>query len=399
MIYFPQKKSTASSIGSISNLANALGVPERDIQIACQKPLNERYTPIEVSKNNGGVRKVYNPSPLIRAIQGRINRRIFVPLIEWPDYLFGSLPNSESSVDGGSVLIKRDYIACAERHCGAKSLVKYDISNFFENIHRDLVLNVFKELLHYKDEVAECLTELCCFGDFLIQGALTSSYLAMLCLWDVEGELVKKLRRRNLVYTRLVDDITISSKKKDQDFRHAERYLQEVMLKKDLPLNDSKMEVMRVGTQPLIIHSLRIDFDTPRLAPGEVARIRAAVHNIECMARVNNFRTSNSYRKQFYRCMGRVNKLARVGHSKHLQFLNKLLKIQPLPSRNDIKKVLLAIKRLKRFPYEERSSRQYKRIYGIAMHRAGIIGRTYIKEQKIILNELKNLKPNALDKN
>lgn len=384
-------KNTNSSIGSIENLAQALSIEKSKIIKAVNMPARDRYDSKSIPKNSGGHRIVYNPAPLIRLIQSRINERIFKKLISWPDFLFGSIPNVVGTTDDES--IKRDYIACAEKHCEAKSLIKFDISNFFENIHKDLVFDIFKNFLRYPQDVSETLTNLCCHEDSIVQGALTSSYIASLCLWNLEGNLVQRLKKRNLTYTRLVDDITISSKTRNYNYEHAEAYLKEVMLKKDLPLNSSKKLIMRAGSEPLMVHGLRVDFSTPRLPSNEVAKIRAAVHNTIKMASNNNYRTSNSYRKQYDRCIGRVNKLARVKHNKHKTLLNKLLQKRPLPSEKDIEKAKKAISRLKKHPIQNRASHQYKRLYGLTMYRIGIIGRTYKKEQTTLIHELRNLKP------
>ena len=45
----------------------------------------------------------------------------------------------------------------------------------------------------------------------VFQGTPTSSYLANLAFWSIEGTLVEKLAVRNMRYSRYVDDVTISS--------------------------------------------------------------------------------------------------------------------------------------------------------------------------------------------
>lgn len=60
--------------------------------------------------------------------------------------------------------------------------------------------------------VAELLTMLIVRDRHREQGAPTSGYLANLALWDVEGQLVKKLAVQGLTqYSRHVNDITFSS--------------------------------------------------------------------------------------------------------------------------------------------------------------------------------------------
>jgi RNA-directed DNA polymerase len=256
-------KISSQSIATIPNLSIALSMSELELDRIRKIPPDLRYKKFTIPKGSGGQRDVYDPIPLLRKVQHRINKRIFQKTIQWPPYLYGSIPNEKVEKDGLSkTKIHRDYIACAQNHCEAKSILKLDISNFFENIHRETVKHIFDEFFHYPDEVAEYLTDICCYGERLIQGALTSSYLASLCLFDQEYKVVQKLNRRNLVYTRLVDDITVSSKFKGYDFSNAESHISNMMLEMDFPLNHSKTKIMRVGSAPLIVHGLIVDFST-----------------------------------------------------------------------------------------------------------------------------------------
>jgi len=58
-------------------------------------PGEQRYKRKQVKKINGDVRDVYDPHPLIRRIQKRINNRIFKELILWPEYIYGSVPTNK----------------------------------------------------------------------------------------------------------------------------------------------------------------------------------------------------------------------------------------------------------------------------------------------------------------
>lgn len=385
---FPEKTSE-NSISSLQSLANALSIPLADLEKARQLSPVERYRAKEIPKAGGGVRQVYDPSYLIRLIQARINKRIFLGLIRWPGYLFGSLPNA--SIDGE--VVHRDYIACSKTHCLSKSLLKVDISNFFDNIHKDHVYRVFNELLKFGEPVSEYLTDICCYKGFLVQGALTSSYLATLCFWDCEGDVVKRLSRKGLKYTRLVDDITVSSRRHDFNFDYAEHHIKMMLIDLDLPANDRKREILRDGIEPLHVHGLRVNYKSPRLPADEVRRIRAAVHNVVKMARINNYRTSVSYRSLHDRCMGRVNKLARVGHKKHEVFKSKLLDIMPLPSRLDVRKAESAISFLESLDADQIKQRRYTRRFHLVRYRVSIVARTYEKEARDFETRLYDLRP------
>jgi len=385
------KKTASKSIGTIDNLAKALSVTTSELNAIANTPFSERYRKITIDKKAGGSRIVYDATYPVRRIQKKINERIFKLLVEWPNYLFGSLPNTKKTNSSGeSSTIRRDYIACAQCHCGAKSILKLDVANFFDNIHIDTVTKIFSGFLKFPEQVSDMLANICCYDDRLIQGALTSSYLASLCMWELEKDLVSTLNRRNLTYTRLVDDITISSKYRKFDFKTAESHVIAMMLKEDLPLNYSKKEILRCGIKPLTVHGLIVDFETPRLNPSEISKIRAAVHNTVKAASINNYRTTSTFREQYNRTLGRVNKLARVKHNKHLILLKKLQTVQPLPSTRDIKYVRFAINWLRNAT--DKSSERYLKRYNNAVYRNGIISRTFANESSIFKKNLKDLR-------
>lgn len=348
----------------------------------------------ELPKKDGAIRVVNNPHYRIRQIQRRINKRIFSnpSVILWPDHIFGSIPNDESE---DSLISDKDYVNCARQHCEAKSILSLDIKDFFDNIHRDQVFRIFKEFLHYSDSVSEALTDICCKGNAIVQGALTSSYLATLCLFREEGNLVKRLAYKGLIYTRLVDDITISSKISNFDFTYALDLTAEMLHHADLPLNTKKTKTQFASMKPLMVHGLRVDFREPRLPPEEPRKIRAAVKNLELLAATPGYRASRAYRKDFNRCMGRVNKLRRVGHSQHAQLMGRLRKILPLPSHADILRAEQIIERLRK----DMSRPNYmgtfwfqKRFY-VASERLGILRRSFPKKAEELRQQLNRIRP------
>lgn len=388
----PRKVSTGS-ISSIENLCGALSVSLDEIYAALSLPDEEKYAVSQALKSDGSVRLVHNPHFLLRKIQRRINKRIFSrpSIIEWPDHLFGSVPNQREQKT--QRLINKDYVSCAAKHCGAKSLLKVDVKDFFDNIHKDLVLDIFSNFMKFDSEVSELLAEICCFRSHVIQGALTSSYLASLCLHDVEGAVVQRLSRKGLVYTRLVDDITVSSKISNYDFSYSLDIIRAMLTSKDLPLNVVKTRSIYVSSEPLTVHGLRVAFPQPRLPSGEIARIRAAVKNIENLASERGYRTTHAYRHDFNRCMGRVNKLVRVGHDRYDSLLARLKKIFPLPSKKDIERARAMLDRLARDCDTKRSTYWYAKRYYKLQERLIILRRSFPAVTKEIRKSLKDLKP------
>ncbi|HCD1110582.1 TPA: RNA-directed DNA polymerase [Morganella morganii] len=369
----PRNKSI-SGISTLLSLARALGLPREYLEEIKNMPLETRYSKLEKPKIDGSMRVVYRPHHKLKKLQRRINNRIFRELIIWPEFLFGSIPNDNDSDDDA---LKRDYITCAGQHCSAKSILKMDIKNFFDNIHRDLVDDIFENFLHISLEAKEYLVDFCCSGDFIVQGALTSSYIASLCLYDIETKVYRRAKRKGLVYTRFVDDITVSSEIYNFDFSQIRKHIEDMLADKDLPINLEKTGVYQVSTKPLLVHGLRIDHSTPRLPSYEVRNIRASLHNLMKNSTKNNNKTSLAYRVEYNRCMGKINKLGRLGHEKHDVFMKKIKKIRPMPSYKDVKHCKEMLKKLEDL-YEKgfNKSNKYYREYQIVGHNISLIKRS-----------------------
>ena len=393
MVQLNPKKVSTGSISSIENLCSALSVSLQEIYGALSLSDEEKYTVSQTPKSDGSFRLVYNPHYLLRKIQRRINKRIFsrLSIVQWPDHLFGSVPNQRDPKNQS--MINKDYVSCAAKHCGAKSLLKVDVKDFFDNIHKDIVLDIFENFMKFDRETSELLAEICCFKSHVIQGALTSSYLASLCLYDVEGAVVERLMRKGLVYTRLVDDITVSSKISNYDFSYSLDIVRSMLTSKELPLNIAKTRSIYVSSEPLTVHGLRVAFPEPRLPSGEVSRIRAAVKNIENLASERGYRTTHAYRHDFNRCMGRVNKLVRVGHNRYESLLGRLKKIFPLPSKKDIERANAMLERLMRDCNAKRSTYWYAKRYYKLQERLIVLKRSFPATTKEIRKSLKGLQP------
>ena len=338
-----------------------------------------------VYKSNGEIRRIKCPDKLTRKFQRRLNNRYFKEKIIWPHYIFGSIPKTETE--------SRDHIKCAERHCLAKSLLKMDISDFFDNIHTEHIKHVLIKKLHLSDEVADFICDVCCYKGSLVQGALTSSYIANIIFLDVEDKLVRRLALKNLVYTRFIDDISVSSKSSQYNFSHPKKLIEEMLKDKDLPINSSKFEIAYTSLKPLMVHGLRVEFKEPRLPAKEIANIRAEIHSLRMKSQEKHYRKSRAYRRSYNKCIGRIHKLARVKHNKHSEFKKILENIQPLPSGVDIKSCYKIIEKLNKYKGNNSESRWFKQRFNSAVYLNGIIKRLYPKQYEKIKFELESVAP------
>ncbi|MDO6542795.1 reverse transcriptase family protein [Photobacterium sanguinicancri] len=380
-------------IANVDNFCRALEISRAEFDLVAFMDDDEKYKdPRKLAfKKNGKQRIVKCPTQQLRRIQSRVNERIFKKLIQWPEFIFGSIPNEESV--GDEQEIKKDYVTCASQHCEAKSLFKIDISDFFSNIHQDYVFELFEKLFNYDEELSRYLVRITCYKGTLVQGALTSSYIASLILWNVERSVVKRLGRWNLVYTRLVDDITVSSKVSKFNFDVANYHIRQMLIQKDLPINEDKTKVTYSSSSPLLVHGLRVSFKTPRLPSDEIRKIRAAVQSLEKLYSEPDYNTSFSYRKDYQRCVGRVNKLARVHHEKHKPLMNRLKKIRPKPSIVDLKISYRVLAKLQKDYKLKCGKYWYVKQYWQLIDRINLINQTFHHEALFLRVEAKKIKP------
>lgn len=190
-------------ISSIAILAKTLGIHEKMLLNLANK-VDDSYTEFLINVK-GKDRTVYEPKHDLKKLQKRINHRIFEK-VQYPVYLQGGIKDPSN---------KRDYVENAKIHCerDPNIIISIDIKSFYDNIKSDYVFNVYKIFFNFPDEVSEILTKLTTFKNKVPQGACTSSYLANLIFFNTEYSLVSKFRSTGICYTRLLDDVTLSSNK------------------------------------------------------------------------------------------------------------------------------------------------------------------------------------------
>nr|WP_275440214.1 reverse transcriptase family protein [Pseudoalteromonas sp. Of11M-6] len=353
-------------------------------------------------KSSGDERLVYDPHPLVRKIQRLINSRVFNPrkpkegLIVWPPYLYGSVPNTVKVIKGKVEVTSRDYISCAKNHCLTKSILKIDIKDFYENIHKSDVFDIFSKVLKYPDDVSTLLADFCTYKDKIPQGGLTSSFIASAVLHDVEPKLVQRLHKKKLIYTRLADDITVSSFTNNYDFNLCISLIKEMLISKDLPINEDKLVISNHSNSATLVHGLRVNFKEPRLPEDEISKIRASVRSLEKLAQDSKYRTSRDYRRSHSICMGRVNRMQSIGHNKARQLMVRVLKILPLPSYQDIITSHKLVYKLEKSFKKDKCEYFYKRLYNLAQYELNILQRSFSREAHELRNRLKRVKPNEV---
>jgi RNA-directed DNA polymerase len=191
------------NLGGLKHVASALGVTQGelvllldDIDQDAGKIVRELTVwPINPEKES---RDVICPLKRWRFIQHRIYQRLLLPNLSPTKYMHGGVKGRSPATN-------------ARAHIGNRFAFVTDVSGFFPSIRLWRVNKVFLE--HgCGPEAASVLTRLCTYKFHLAQGLTTSPILANEAFRPVDVDIVRACHAMGLVYTRFVDDITISGK-------------------------------------------------------------------------------------------------------------------------------------------------------------------------------------------
>jgi hypothetical protein len=234
--YYPN-----SSISSVSRLSDVLEVRENVLRDLVQNKSSHYHSFLIETTSSDGKKKnrdIHEPKFLLKKVQKRVNSRI-LSKVEYPHYLQGGIYDEDNP---------RDYYSNAEIHSKANCVMSVDIKNFYPSIKTEQVTRIFKFFFKFPQEVSELLAELVTFEGFVPQGAVTSSYVANLLFFEDEYKEVAHLAGKKLVYSRLLDDITISGKSiSNQDFGKIKTRIVGMFKKRGVRINRRKTSLVYSG--------------------------------------------------------------------------------------------------------------------------------------------------------
>lgn len=258
---------------SLGHLAHLCGVPVSYLRNIVERAVDP-YQEIKREKPSGGVRRLSAPEPLLMDVQRRILSLSF---------------SGCKAHDASFAYTKgRSIRDCAERHVGARWLIKLDLHNFFDDVSEYSAYSVFLSR-GYSKLVSLELARLCtrasvrgiakldskyksipsyssCSPGSLPQGAPTSGVIANLAARPLDQELAKLAEDNGLTYTRYSDDLTFSTIE-SLGREEAARVISEVdsiVRKFRFTLHRKKTRVVPPGARHIVL-GLLVDGDDVRL--------------------------------------------------------------------------------------------------------------------------------------
>jgi hypothetical protein len=350
-------------IGSEAALAATLGISV-DVLRDYSATVADKYSTFEIPKRDGKLRPICSPTHNLKIIQKRINRFIFGN-VEYPDYLFGGIAG-------------QDYVKNASRHTGAKALITLDVRDFYPCIKAKAVENIFLHFCKFPPPVVKLLTELTTLNGCVPQGACTSSHLANLVFHDLEHRVVSDFKDKKIIYSRLLDDICISSSKilKKEQVTDAISKVAALLKARGFKIRGNKTHVTSISNpeELMEITGLWLNRGRPRAKPQDREDIRSEMHRCEVNFAVS--RIAPAYHQEHDSLSGRVAKLTYLEHHEAASFRSRLRKILPHYGELETKRIQLLVGVLERTSKADRGKYSYVDRFHKLGHKINILSRT-----------------------
>lgn len=263
----------SGSIARIDSLAKHLGVPPDRLVDIAENSASHWRPGKDIPKPNGDVRRTHSATPELKNIHARVKNTI-LRKTEYPDYLFGSLPKTlERGV--------RDHIANAKLHAGRRLIVSADIKGYFPSVGETVVHGIWQGFYPFSHDVAEILTKLTTYQNQMPQGWSCSSYLAQLVFWDTEHDVVDRLRKQDVLYSRLTDDITLSTNRtlSKSEITQTLAALNRMLNRKGTNINRSKTRVDSPARRRSV-NKINVSVRGMTLSQEYRKAVRAKVHRV-----------------------------------------------------------------------------------------------------------------------
>lgn len=235
-------------------------------QIAClyavSNHVEEHYHPAVIRKRSGGERHLQVPDRLLMKIQRNILHHI---LDQMP-----VSPHATAYRRGTGILLN------ARGHVGTKQLLKLDIRDFFGSILVPMVLQSAFPSRYFPPSVAMLLTSLCCYQEYLPQGAPTSAAISNLVMKPFDDHMGAWCGERGIHYSRYCDDMTFSGDfDADEVIRKAGGFLHAM----GFELNREKTHVVCSGRQQTVTGI--VVNQKPQVSREYRRRLRQEIHYCE----------------------------------------------------------------------------------------------------------------------
>jgi hypothetical protein len=355
-----------SPIGSLHALAKTLEVTEKRLLTLAAR--GEKNYLLFDKQVKGKTRELAEPYFELKVVQKRILNRILCHL-RYPAYLHGGI----------KAATPRDFYTNADSHRKAEVAILMDIRGFFPAIGPQLVENTFTRLCKFPPIVSNVLARLTTLNGQLPQGAPTSTAISNLVMFEQEYKLAASFEGQGYVYTRLIDDITVSSEKaisKERVTKVVNR-VAKMVSSYGFHLHPDKTQVRsRANPEELMkVTGLWLNRGAPKLERQKRIEISAEVIKLKRKAELHG-RFSDDYHNEYSSASGKVALLQRLQHSRAERLRRLLDDIRPIYDDCGVAKIANLVDKFCRRGRDTGTVGYIKKFYNL-QHRVAVVKRTH----------------------
>lgn len=241
--YLRKAKSQFCTIKSTRQLARLLKTELYQLELMAHDP---KYHIFYTPKKDGSKRLIEDPVGALQLVQEKLNHWLGAAyFFNRTDAAFGFVLSVKSDPD------TRNIATNAQRHIGCKYLYNADLKDFFHQISKSRIHEIFSHPpFCFEHEVAELLSGLTTFKGRLPMGAPTSPVLSNFATIELDNELLQLAQWGGWQYTRYADDMSFSSSVafSDQDLQRIHTITKENRFE----FNERKSKRYRVNDVKLI---------------------------------------------------------------------------------------------------------------------------------------------------
>jgi RNA-directed DNA polymerase len=222
------------------------------------------YTSFYIDKSDGSKRLIQAPVRELKGLQAWVLRNILDKL--------AISPYATAYIEDRSIL---DNVT---PHRNNRYFICIDLEDFFPSITRRRIAKLFSRL-GYSQKASEILAGICTYEGKLPQGAVTSPALSNIIASKLDRRIAGYTSKRNIIYTRYSDDITLSSNNRNALNQSLSRVIK-IIKTEHFRVNNDKLRILgprrRISVTGLVKNNTEAKFSIGR---RKKRHMRAVIHH------------------------------------------------------------------------------------------------------------------------
>ncbi len=283
------------------------------------------YHLFHLPKQSGGHRLIETAEPELKKMHRDLGKYLQAVYFTYrPDCAYGCLLSPADEA------IPRSIYTNAKQHLGKKWLFNIDLKDYFPSISSSQIFQLFTDApFGFEEDLAQLLTSLTTIEDRLPQGFGTSPILSNMVSLELDKKILQLARKNNWIYTRFLDDLTISSKVQFKNKRI--KQLLEIIEEEGFVIHPEKTAKQRIQDEPivtgLVLKEKKPDVSKRFLSDlrGDIVLFNQLIRRSSSPYQIFPARTLETFRKNLF---GRLNFLKFIrgeDHRSYLKLRTKLL--------------------------------------------------------------------------